>query len=109
VGSNSRVALVLVFGLVAALNLVAITVLWDAASSGGHGLTPNGTALLVGVLTGVTALLGVFIGAIVIAKLNGGDDGGWVETARYEPVAQPPSEKVTERAPTSDWPGPKPD
>jgi hypothetical protein len=56
------VAVILAGGLVFAINVVTLAVLWGAISSDGPGLSDNATQVLVTAFGGIIGLLGAFVG-----------------------------------------------
>jgi hypothetical protein len=62
------VALVLAVGLVAAVAMLTLGVLWDAITSEGPGLSDNATQILVAAFGGLIGVLGTYIGYQIGAR-----------------------------------------
>jgi hypothetical protein len=88
------VAVILAGGLVLAINVVTLAVLWGAIRSDGPGLSDNATQVLVTAFGGIIGLLGAFVGyrvgqAVQPPQNDDGLPGGEAVTAEQWP--QPPT------------------
>ena len=62
------VAVVLALGLSTALNLLLFGVTWDAVRSDTPGLSENATQVIIAAFTGITGVLGGYIGGRAVER-----------------------------------------